>query len=207
MQESIKDIQRTVGTTFLFVTHDQEEAFSMADRVAVMNRGRIEQVGAPKTIYERPESLFVSDFVGISNKIPARVTNVTGDGSYAVQVATLGTVQAQGVSGLAVGDSVWLVVRPEVTELGDLADGGQGVRGTIRDVAYLGPQVVYRIATELAGEVHVVAPGQHLQHAAPGDPTTITWQHDAGWLLPAPPTASPYPRPGGSSVLDLRERP
>ena len=72
MQSQLKDLQRTVGVTFCYVTHDQGEAFSMSDRVAVMNQGLLEQVGMPEDIYHRPASVFVADFVGAANRFPGR---------------------------------------------------------------------------------------------------------------------------------------
>lgn len=183
MQESIKDIQRKVGTTFVFVTHDQEEAFSMADRVAVMNKGRVEQVAEPKMIYERPESLFVADFVGVSNKIPVRVADSMGAGRYSAEVDSVGIVHATGVPGLTPGDAAVLILRPEVMELRPAPTEGPGIHGSVTDVAYLGPQLVYRVSTDIAGEMHVVAPGRSQQNAAMGDDVSVGWQPDSGWLL------------------------
>jgi len=183
MQESIKDIQRKVGTTFVFVTHDQDEAFSMADRVAVMNQGSVDQVGEPRRIYERPRSLFVADFVGVSNKIPARVVRANGDGSYEVSVDSLGTTRVLGVDGLAPDEDAWLVVRPESMEF-RVGSTAAALSATVVDVAYMGPQVVYRAATDVAGEVHVIAPGRRSGNASPGEELSVGWQPDAGWLLP-----------------------
>jgi spermidine/putrescine transport system ATP-binding protein len=185
MQESIKDIQRKVGTTFVFVTHDQEEAFSMADRVAVMNMGHIEQIGEPKTIYERPESLFVADFVGVSNKIRARVTDSMGAGRYRAEVESVGVVHAEGVRGLRPGDATFLILRPEVMELHAAPTERRGIHGSVTDVSYLGPQVVYRVSTESVGEIHVIAPGRFQQNASMGDRVSVRWEADSGWLLPA----------------------
>src|SRR5918998_5550435 len=92
LQLELKRIQNEVGITFVYVTHDQEEAFSMSDRVAIMRGGLIEQLGTPRDVYQRPVTEFVADFVGVSNRRPGTVTAVAGDGRYAVDVRGLGQV-------------------------------------------------------------------------------------------------------------------
>src|SRR5690606_29947492 len=86
MQLELKRIQRELGITFVFVTHDQEEALSMSDRVVVLNQGRIEQLGTPREVYERPASLFVARFVGEANLLPGEIASVAGDGRVQVDV-------------------------------------------------------------------------------------------------------------------------
>ena len=81
LQVELKRIQREVGISFVYVTHDQEEALTMSDRIAVMNRGRIEQVGGPEEIYERPDTTFVAGFIGVSNLMPATVSSPRRSGS------------------------------------------------------------------------------------------------------------------------------
>jgi len=102
MQTQLKDLQRSVGVTFCYVTHDQGEAFSMSDRVAVMNHGLLEQVGTPEEIYHRPASSFVADFVGTANRFAGRVEGVEAD-RYAVAIDGIGRRTARGPAGLESG--------------------------------------------------------------------------------------------------------
>ena len=103
MQLLLKRIQRKVGITFIYVTHDQEEAFSMSDRVAVMNQGRLEQLGSPELVYRCPETMFVADFVGSTNRFPGRIAEVLGTRSYAVELDGIGRTEMRGVTGLHTG--------------------------------------------------------------------------------------------------------
>src|SRR5262249_19087156 len=110
MQIEVKRLQREYGITTILVTHDQEEAVSMADRIAVMHRGRIEQVASPTEIYDRPATLFVNQFVGTTNLIPGELLGIDGTGSE-VRLAG-GVLRAAPVPGLTAGSKVLLSVRP-----------------------------------------------------------------------------------------------
>ncbi|GAA3445838.1 ABC transporter ATP-binding protein [Planomonospora venezuelensis] len=141
MQVELKSIQREVGITFLFVTHDQEEALTMSDRVAVFNEGRIEQVGTPAEVYERPATAFVASFVGTSNLI-------SGEAAQAV-----------------LGKEGTFSVRPEklrVAALGDPVDGAEhSATGTVSEVVYAGPAT--RFVVELDAGGRLIALQQNLQ--------------------------------------------
>jgi spermidine/putrescine transport system ATP-binding protein len=150
LQVELKRIQREVGITFVYVTHDQEEALTMSDRIAVMNRGLIEQVGGPETIYERPRTTFVAGFIGVSNLMPGEVVSANGQRAELRLDAGV-TVPAQ-PDGAAAGERVHAVVRPEKLEL-HRADspapaGRASVEGTIESSLYLGTatQVVVKLA-------------------------------------------------------------
>ncbi|ERG88864.1 MAG: ABC-type spermidine/putrescine transport system, ATPase component [halophilic archaeon J07HX5] len=118
MQAELRRVQRDVGTTFLYVTHDQDAAMSMSDRVAVMNDGQIVESGAPEALYDRPATAFVADFLGDANILAGTVTSVAND-TTTVAIGT-GTVQAApGSQAPAVEDSVAVMVRPEDLTLGD----------------------------------------------------------------------------------------
>ncbi len=135
MQIELKSIQQQVGITFIYVTHDQEEALTMSDRLAVFNNGRIEQVGSPAEVYEHPATTFVAGFVGTSNLL-------TGDSARAV-----------------VGRDGVFTVRPEKIRLADpdqapAADEGSAL-GRIREVVYIGPDTRYIVALESGGELVV----------------------------------------------------
>jgi spermidine/putrescine transport system ATP-binding protein len=138
LQVELKRIQRDVGITFVYVTHDQEEALTMSDRIAVMNRGRVEQVAVPEEVYDRPATTFVAGFIGVSNLMPATVT-----GPHEVKLDE-GTTIATSTDGFSSGDRCHAVVRPEKlqVELGE--DGGARggdlprVEGVVTSSLYLG---------------------------------------------------------------------
>ncbi|MEP9363853.1 ABC transporter ATP-binding protein [Nocardioides sp. CN2-186] len=141
LRDEIRRVQLDVGTTTLFVTHDQEEALAVADRVGVMNAGRLDQIAPPAELYDAPATPFVGQFVGLSNRIPAHVADGRAD--------VLGT-PVQVLSGSASGSGVALV-RPESVQL--VADGAGGA--TVASVAFLGP--VSRVTVTLADGTLVVA--------------------------------------------------
>ena len=150
LQVELKRIQREVGITFMYVTHDQEEALTMSDRIAVMNRGVVEQVADPETVYEQPATTFVAGFIGVSNLMPGEVVSANGQRAELRLDAGV-TVPAQ-PDGAAAGERVHAVVRPEKLEL-HRADspapaGRASVEGTIESSLYLGTatQVVVKLA-------------------------------------------------------------
>jgi putative spermidine/putrescine transport system ATP-binding protein len=153
MQIEIKRLQRDCGITTIIVTHDQEEALVMADRIAVMNRGRVEQFGTPGEVYDKPSTLFVSQFVGTTNLLSGRLVAATPSGGE-VKIADC-RLRVGPVDGLAVGRDVVVAIRPERLRL---QDGGTGTfAGTVKAVLPLGSHVVYDIATELGGAVKLNA--------------------------------------------------
>ena len=150
LQLQLKRIQHEVGITFVYVTHDQEEAFFMSDRVAIMREGRIEQLGRPQEVYERPQTEFVADFVGAANRIAALVVAVHADGTYDAELDGVGAVRAPGVGGLRAGQRVCAVVRPEViTPTDEPPPGCAHVACRVSDLAYLGDHV--SAVVDLAG--------------------------------------------------------
>lgn len=147
MQVELKQIQREVGITFVFVTHDQDEALTMSDRVAVMNEGRVEQCGTPEDVYEHPASRFVASFMGTSNLVPGTYR----DGQVVLDCGP--TLPVGPRSGVADGAAVSLSVRPEKIWLSDFEPGMALVRGVVRETVYSGPTTTYLI--ELAPDVTV----------------------------------------------------
>jgi spermidine/putrescine ABC transporter ATP-binding subunit len=133
MQVELRALQRQLGITTVFVTHDQEEALTMSDRIAVMRDGVIEQIGAPREVYERPATEFVATFLGASNLIDAVALGPDGDGILAEAAAGRFRVAAQG---LAAGQKLRLAVRPERVRIGPA--GGPGLAATVREVVYRG---------------------------------------------------------------------
>jgi len=123
LQVELKRIQREVGITFVYVTHDQEEALTMSDRIAVMNRGRVEQVGGPEDVYERPATTFVAGFIGVSNLMPA---TVSGPGKVRLES---GPEVVASTDGFSAGEGCYAVVRPEKLRV-ESVGGGPGAGGT-----------------------------------------------------------------------------
>ncbi|GIH51897.1 ABC transporter ATP-binding protein [Microbispora rosea] len=176
MQIELKRIQREVGITFVYVTHDQSEALTMSDRIAVMNDGLVEQLAEPREIYERPASKFVAGFIGTSNLLSGTVQQITGD----TAVLALGAsdrilVPADGA--LAAGASVDLTVRPEKIKIAkDQPEGDLSVvRGTVSEVVYLGTYNSYVVRLGDGAEITVFE-----QNA--NDSTITAERGDAVWL-------------------------
>jgi spermidine/putrescine transport system ATP-binding protein len=162
MQVELKRIQREVGITFIYVTHDQGEALTMSDRIAVMNDGVVEQLGAPREIYEYPASKFVAGFIGTSNLLTGTVRSVSG-GAVSGQTAVLVHDDGQHVEvalrdgmHVAAGDPLEVTVRPEKMSLGtEPGPGGCQLRGTVTEVVYLGTSTNYNVLTSTGAEVTV----------------------------------------------------
>ena len=140
LQLELKRIQAEVGITFVYVTHDQEEALTMSDRIAVMHAGRVEQVGTPEQLYERPVSRFVADFIGTTNLLRGTVES---DGAIRL---TSGESTRAAHDGLAVGSTVELCVRPEAISLVPPEAIG-AIAGQVEQAAYLGTNVTYQVRT------------------------------------------------------------
>ena len=141
MRLELKRLQRQIGATVLYVTHDQDEALSMSDRVGVMNDGKLLQVADPKTLYEHPTSQFVATFIGESNVLTARVVAANGD--LALDVEGLpATVRAARPEGVSQGDQVVVVVRPEKLQVSDepadAASGLNQVSARVEEIVYMG---------------------------------------------------------------------
>ena len=141
MQVELKRIQREVGITFVYVTHDQNEALTMSDRIAVMSDGSIEHLGTPREIYEHPRTRFVAGFIGVSNLMPGQVVSrLNGRGELRLDSGA--QVSADGLTGLAVGDRCYAVVRPEklrIERVEDPVDAGRpSVEGIVESSIYLG---------------------------------------------------------------------
>jgi putative spermidine/putrescine transport system ATP-binding protein len=159
MQIELKAIQAEVGITFIYVTHDQEEALTMSNRLAVFSAGRIEQVGAPAEVYERPSTRFVAAFVGTSNLITGAAARqiIGSDGTYAV--------------------------RPEKIRIGQPGEQPQAdelvARGTVKEVIYLGPDTRYVVTLDAGGDLVVTSQNMETSStevlSAQGEPVTLLW--------------------------------
>jgi spermidine/putrescine transport system ATP-binding protein len=187
MQLMLKKIQEEVGITFVYVTHDQEEAFFMSDRVAIMNDGELEQVGSPPEVYVRPASLFVADFVGSSNRFPGTIAAVRGEQLYEVELDGIGSCMVEGVPGLAAGERAIAIVRPEaIAPTARDTPGILGFRGTVSDAAYLGPHTSCQVEREGgAAPVTVMQPSRRDGGVglAEDEASWFGWETGATWLV------------------------
>ena len=163
MQIELKELQREVGITFIFVTHDQEEALTMSDRIAVFDKGKIQQLDKPSTIYERPSNEFVAGFVGISNLI---------SGKAAEEI---------------IGQAGTFTVRPEKIQLGKMTGQVRSADGTIKEVEYLGPST--RFLVELDAGVTLMALRQNTHEtsleveALRNSRTTLSWERSSEYQV------------------------
>ena len=206
MQIELKRIQVDVGTTFVHVTHDQEEAMTMADTIAVMNAGRIEQLGSPAEIYELPRTVFVANFLGQSNLIAGERTGVLGD---IVEVTAHGQVFGIPASRTsAPGVSVFVGVRPEKMTVVDLADehqvptGANRIRGRVSDVSYTGVSTQYLVVTDWGQELIAFEQNSKVgDRCAVGDPVILHWATEHTFGLDASAGAD-----AGIAAEDLRLR-
>ncbi|RMG97441.1 MAG: ABC transporter ATP-binding protein [Chloroflexi bacterium] len=181
MQIELKNLQAEVGITFIYVTHDQEEALTMSDRIAVMNRGRVLQVGSPEVIYEQPENRFVADFIGETNF----VTGVLQRAGLPVEIEVAGQLVQAGwlAEGVRTGETAVLSIRPEKIHLlpgsanGEAHQFGTAVSGQVERTIYLGTDTRYLI--RLDAETRLVVRMQNTQvghsHFAIGDTVWACW--------------------------------
>ncbi len=174
MQLELKAIQHDVGITFIHVTHDQEEAMTMADRIAIMNAGRIEQLGTPTDLYERPETAFVASFLGISNLLPG---TVEGPGRVRLEDGTEVRVPEATLNGR--NGKVAVGVRPEKIRLGHAEENK--LTGRLLETAYVGVATQYVLETR-CGNVSV-----YVQNSEPGvaeqAPSQISWSPDSTFVV------------------------
>ena len=186
MQSELKRIQREVGITFVYVTHDQGEALTMSDRIAVMNAGRVEQLGTPREVYEQPRTRFVGDFIGTSNILTAHADR-TVDGDAVVE---LGDDQRLVVPlrGTQPASTLEVTVRPEKIRIGTEAptDADCRLRGRLDEVVYQGTFTAYAVTTESTHD-HVVVHWQNVTGsgdvAAVGDEVWLSWAKDHSYLI------------------------
>jgi spermidine/putrescine transport system ATP-binding protein len=201
MQIELKRIQTEVGITFVHVTHDQEEAMTMADTIAVMNAGRIEQLGAPADLYEHPQSTFVANFLGQSNLLEGVVTRA-GSGEYDVTVQGAG-LRATRVTASGISGRCWIGVRPEKVTLqppGEGHDAGLNrlSGGRVEDVSFVGVSTQYLIGMPWGQELAAFEQNTGKRSSfAVGDQVDLTWMPDHTFLLDSAQDAS-----AGSEIDD-----
>jgi spermidine/putrescine transport system ATP-binding protein len=150
MQIELKRLQHETGITFIFVTHDQEEALTMSDRLAVMNRGQVLQIGSPHDIYDRPENRFVANFIGETNFLEGLVTGAA-NGGVKVKLASGAVVAANAPAAVSPADKVTIVVRPEHASLVHPGERAT-LKGTLEHIVYFGTDTHYHIKLEQGSE-------------------------------------------------------
>lgn len=162
MQAELKAMQRRLGITFVFVTHDQEEALSMSDRIALMKGGEIVQLDTPTGLYDRPVNAYVADFIGETNMIPARVISTDSDTAL---IETMGTrLRVTAGSGQSAGNNVALAIRPERIS-DEIADPANSAEGVLADVEFIGTDL--RMTYRMADGSRVVMRRQNSGRAVP----------------------------------------
>jgi len=202
MQIELKRIQREVGITFVYVTHDQGEALTMSDRIAVMNEGVIEQLAAPRDIYEHPKTRFVAGFIGTSNLLSGTVTSTDpATGSAVIDLGAGGRIVVP-AAGKQPGDELEITVRPEkITLVATGADGADAVaapparvsqdgcalRGTVTEVVYLGTSTNYNVLTSTGAEVTVFVQNSNNADdvAARGQDVWLSWEPEHSYAIGA----------------------
>jgi len=186
MQIELKGLQRELGISFVFVTHDQEEALTMSDRVAVIDAGHIQQLGSSRDVYERPVNAFVADFIGSSNIVRGAVESSDG-AHYWIRIGahTAGARTMPGSASRTPGESVSVMVRPEKVRL-QPSGSDSGLPGTVQSQIYLGESTRWIIRLADGTDIHVVE--QNREAALParfgaGDDVTVAWEPDCAMLL------------------------
>ena len=197
MQVELKRIQKEVGITFIYVTHDQEEAMTMSDRIAVMNKGHYEQLGDPETLYERPTTRFVAGFLGISNLLGGKLAG-TADG-YALLDLADGTRIRVGAGLVGDRTAVSAGVRPEKIRLNEETEtvpaGRNLLHGVVTDVSYIGVSTQYIV--EVRGGARVMVYEQNLERATKselwsrGEKVQLSWNPDHTFVVEASPADAP----------------
>jgi spermidine/putrescine transport system ATP-binding protein len=186
MQLELKRIQRDVGITFVFVTHDQEEALTLSDRMGVMRGGRLEQVGTPEAVYDAPESAFVARFIGSANLIPV-VVEGTANGRAALRLpGGLAGEAPTGGRAFAAGEPALLMIRPERLELGaaEPPPGRLGLPVTCTDLVFQGPVRRCALRDPSGGElVDYLEASREAPGVRPGAALWVSWDPDAARLL------------------------
>lgn len=189
MQVELKELQQQVGITFVYVTHDQEEALTMSDRIAVMHEGRVLQEGAPRDIYEHPATRFVADFIGLTNFLDGEVVELK-DNRVLVKISEALTIWCERQGAPTQGSAVTIAVRPEKIEMSERppADALNCWRGQVLTGTFLGEQTEYTVRLDQGPQVVVrrqnVRTNGTGPAASPGSFVYLAWAPDVSLVLP-----------------------
>jgi spermidine/putrescine transport system ATP-binding protein len=190
MQLELINLQKEIGITFIYVTHDQGEALALSHRIAVMNKGKIEQMDIPEKIYSLPKNRFVADFIGHCNILEGIVRSINGE-IMIVDIKGCGAVQCSTTANITLGQSGWLALRPEKIKLDkELPElpGEAYFKGIVHDCLYLGDVTIYIVEVAEGVLIEAMLPNNILGVAKffdDNDEVEIAWHHDAGQFLTA----------------------
>jgi spermidine/putrescine transport system ATP-binding protein len=184
MRSELKRLQRETGITFVFVTHDQEEALSMSDRIAVMSAGRVQQIGAPTEIYEHPANRFVADFIGDINLLPAKVEAVS-DGTLTCRLDNGQNLTISGAQDVQQGQDGYIAIRPERLSMSATPSPDATLTGTLGEAIYLGTDTQYTITLDGGATLTVRSQNNAdtAQNLAPQSPVHISIADGAARFL------------------------
>ena len=185
MQLELKRIQHELGTTFVYVTHDQEEALAMSDRIAVMNTGRVEQIGTPREVYEEPATPFVADFIGSLNAIEMTVDEVVG-GYGIARLGERDRVIVPVEAGTTAGSELRVAVRPEHIRLAGGDENGSRLGGTVADIVYLGMYTQLHVDTAAGRIVSHRLADRSVEELGSGSQVELGWDADDSYVLGEP---------------------
>jgi spermidine/putrescine transport system ATP-binding protein len=188
MQLELKRIQRDVGITFVFVTHDQEEALTMSDRIAVMNQGIVEQIGPPEEIYGRPTTVFVAGFIGTANLLPATVI-ACDDHRVEVKLPSGVTLDCEFTNPLGAGAEATVMLRPEHLQLApdSATSTGASIPATVTDLIFQGPTQRVILRTDDGAEIVAHLDTSDRSSGRPGDRLHVHWSGARPLALPGRP--------------------
>ena len=186
MQLELKRIQTTLGTTFVYVTHDQEEALAMSDRIAVMNGGRVEQTGSPREIYERPGTAFVADFIGSLNALDLSIDELVGENAV-MRVGEAERIVVPVGGRHRSGETLRVAVRPEQVQIepagSPMLNGGSRLEGTNAEIVFLGMYTQFHVDTRVGRLVSHRLADESLGPLEPGSHVTLSWEPEQASLL------------------------
>ncbi|MDV3429108.1 MAG: ABC transporter ATP-binding protein [Bacillota bacterium] len=181
MQIELKHLQRELGITFIFVTHDQEEALTMSDRIAVMKEGKLEQIGTPNEIYEHPRTKFVADFIGETNLFKGKV--LKGESSETLVDISVDKIPVKNCY-FNEGDEVYLAIRPEKLELMDKAENGQAsLKVSLKERIYTGSSMKTIVTSEDGKEILINEPAGKIYKFITGNNAYVAWNPDCAVVL------------------------
>ena len=180
MQLDIRDLHRRLGLTIVFVTHDQDEALTMSDRIAVINHGKIEQIGTPRDIYDLPRTSFVAEFIGETNLLPCMIAERSGDTLRLTSESGL-TLSARVGSDSIDGGSVQISIRPEAIRINEPATATNGLTGRIVDAVYFGDHI--RLIAAVGAQRLIIKSERARHFAEIGDEVAISFAPSDVWVV------------------------
>jgi putative spermidine/putrescine transport system ATP-binding protein len=180
MQLDIRELHHRLGLTIVFVTHDQSEALTMRDRIAVFNRGKIEQIGTPSQIYDHPATQFVAEFIGETNLIDGKVSGAL-NGQTQIRLSNGQDIRVDAEAPLLAGQDIRLSLRPERVRLNTDDSTSNKLSATVSDIVYHGDHL--RVALDFAGQSLVTKADRSFHTLKAGDPVTLSFSPADCWPI------------------------